>query len=45
MEGEHAFLCIPYFPNFFSYGFCRKGLKHDELKFKYAPVMASASFG
>lgn len=43
-EGEHAFLCIPYLPNYFNYRFWRQGLEHDQLKLKYAPVMANEGF-
>lgn len=41
--GEHAF-CFPHLvfpPSPPNYWFCRKGYKHDQLKLKYAPVMAN----
>lgn len=44
-EGEHAFICIPCLPNIFKSRFWGKGLKHDQLKHKYAPVMVNTGFG
>lgn len=44
-EGEYAFLCTPSLPSVFNSRLWIKGLKHGQLKHKYAPVMVNTGFG